>query len=292
MRLSLKLPLVGVLLFFLSLTACKQEEATAPSFEKSGVVKANRAYLDNFGIPPQGKAGEAFARIGYLPLREAPEKVRALPLFLFSENEPLQQILNRLVSGELQLPANLGLYNPFPDDLEVAATSLENPTLTLSLMTQLSWSDTDKAAAGRALAESVFQFSQVERVVVLLNGQPLPQMPAGGYRHEPGALDEVKPPELVLMAGMWEQGTDVLDELLVEFDRPITVNHFKLYTESGEAVDGEYFTSLFQMAVVVLPKDPTLYQEATILRAEWDVIDGLGRSNSGSTTMPLRRYEH
>ena len=94
------------------------------------------------------------------------------------------------------------------------------------------------------------------------------------------------------MAGMWERGGDSPDELLAEFDRPVKINNFKLFMRSGEAVDGEYFTSIFQMAVVVLPKDPTLYQESTVLRAEWDVVDGLERSNSGTTTLPLLRYEH
>jgi hypothetical protein len=46
------------------------------------------------------------------------------------------------------------------------------------------------------------------------------------------------------------------------------------------------------MAVVVLPGDKTLYKEGDVLRAEWDVVDIMGRANSGSSTMLLRRYEH
>ncbi|MGK2905105.1 MAG: GerMN domain-containing protein [Desulfuromonadales bacterium] len=292
MRPTTELALAGLCVALLALAGCRQEEVSAPAPVESGVVAANRAYLENFGEPPQGKAGEAFARVGYLPLLESPQQVRAFPLFLFSEKDQLQQILNRLVSGELPLPESFGLYNPFPADLQLTATSPENPALTLSLLSEVSWSDTDKAAAGRTLAESVFQFPRVEKVVVMLNGQPLAQMPADGYRHEPGALAAVRPPQLILMAGMWKRGSDRPDELLAEFDRPVKINNFKLYAKSGEVVEGEYFTSVFQMAVVVLPKDPTLYQESTVLRAEWDVVDGLGRSNSGSTTLPLLRYEH
>lgn len=284
--------LTGIVLALFFVAGCQEEEATAPATRNTGVVEANRTYLDNFGVPPQGKAGEAFARVCYLPLRDSPEKVRAIPLFLFSKKDELRQILERLVSGELEFPANFGLYNPFPDDLKVTASLPESSTVNLSLSSQQSWSVDDMEAAGLALAETVFQDDQVKHVFITLNGQPLPQMPAEGYRHSEARLDKIKPPGLVLMAGMWEKGTDNLDELLVEFDRPITVNKFKLYTNSGTTVDGEYFTSIFQMAVVVLPKEPGLYREGTILRAEWDVTDGLGRSNSGSTTMPLRRYEH
>ena len=127
---------------------------------------------------------------------------------------------------------------------------------------------------------------------VMLNGQPHPHMPGGGYSHQSELIAEITPPTLVLIAGMWEKGSDHLDELLVEFDRPITVNSIKLYDETGKKVEGEYYTSIFQMAVVVLPKNPDAFQPGTTLRAEWDVVDTLGRSNRGSNSMQLERFEH
>jgi hypothetical protein len=277
---------------FLSLVACQQEEGPAPAPQPSGIVTASQAYLDNFGEPPQGKAGEAFARVGYLPVHNAPDKVRAFPFFLFSKDGELRQILNRLTGGDLVFPENSTLYSPFPSDLMVTSASAEKGTQTLSLMTQQSWSEDDMASAGLSLAATVLQFEQTNKVVIMLNGRPLPQMPADGYVRDPGTLIAVEPPSLVLMAGMWEKGTDNLDELLVEFDRPIKVNSFKLYNSSEGSIEGEYFTSIFQMAVVVLPGDKTLYKEGDVLRAEWDVVDIMGRANSGSSTMPLRRYEH
>ena len=276
---------------FLSLFACQQEEPV-PASQPSGIVIASQAYLDNFGEPPQGKAGEAFARVGYLPVRKAPGKVRAFPLFLFSKDRELQQILSRLTGKELVFPESFGLYSPFPKDLKVTSASNEKGTQTLSLMTQQSWSADDIASAGLAMAATVLQFEQTNKVFIMLNGQPLPQMPADGYVLDPETLADVEPPSLVQMAGMWEQGTDNLDELLVEFDRPVKVNNFKLYNSSENSIEGEYFTSIFQMAVVVLPGDKTLYKEGDVLRAEWEVVDFMGRVNSGSSIMPLRRYEH
>ena len=276
---------------FLSLFACQQEEPV-PASQPSGIVIASQAYLENFGEPPQGKAGEAFARVGYLPVRKAPGKVRAFPLFLFSKDRELQQILSRLTGKELVFPESSGLYSPFTNDLKVTSASNEKGTQTLSLMTQQSWPADDIASAGLAMAATVLQFEQTNKVFIMLNGQPLPQMPADGYVPDPGTLADVEPPSLVLMAGMWEQGTDNLDELLVEFDRPVKVNNFKLYNSSENSIEGEYFTSIFQMAVVVLPGDKTLYKEGDVLRAEWEVVDFMGRVNSGSSTMPLRRYEH
>ncbi len=276
----------------LSLLACQPDQTTDPAPKDSGVVVATQAYLDNFGEPPQGKAGQAFARVGYLPVRHSPGKVRPFPLFLFSKEGELRQILNRLTSGELVFPQNSGFYNPFPGDLQVTSASPDNSTQTLSLMTRQSWPEDDMASAGLSLAATVFQFEQTSKVVIMLNGQPLPQMPEGGYLRSPESLLEVDPPALVLMAGMWEKGTDNLDELLIEFDRPVKVNSFKLYDSTEKSVEGEYFTSIFQMAVVILPEDRSLYQEGDLLRAEWDVSDDKGRTNSGTNTMALRRFEH
>jgi len=287
-NLSILIVLIVVFLF----VGCQKEEPSPTESKSSGLVVANQAYLESFGSPPQGKSGEAFARVGYLPIRESPAMVRPFPLFLFSDKAELAQILNRLVSDDLQFPKESGFFKPFPDDFTLGSISSEDDTVTLNLTTQQSWPDSEMEVAGLALAQTVFQFDQVKRVVMMLNGLPFPQMPDGGYLPAPGKIHAVGPPELALIAGTWEQGSDKLDELLVEFDRPITVNNFKLYDNSGKAVEGEYFTSIFQMAVVVLPDDPTLYTEATMLRAEWNVVDGLGRSNSGTTTMPLRRFEH
>ena len=281
---------LGIILLLL-LTACSQEEKN-PVTEQTGVVTSTQAYLDHFGEPPQGKAGRAYARVGYLPLKEDPEKVRPFPLFLFSEKDQLRQMLARLVSGELHLPEDFGLYNPFPGDVEVKSTPLGEPVVTVSLKSQASWPYPDQKAAGLAVAQTVVQFPEVKRVLVMLNGQPLPGMPEEGYQHSPQQVAEVAPPNLVLIAGMWEKGSARLDELLVEFDRPIKVNTFKLYDATGKKVEGKYYTSIFQMAVVILPKTPDSFEPGMTLRAEWAVVDFLGRSSRGSSSMSIQRLEH
>ncbi len=79
---------------------------------------------------------------------------------------------------------------------------------------------------------------------------------------------------------------------MVEFDRPIKVNSFKLSDASGEMIEGEYFTSIFQMAVIVHPENPELYKKGVRMHAEWEVVDYLGRIGQGSRTLPLHRYDH
>jgi hypothetical protein len=290
MRILLNIVPLAILVVVLFFSACQQEEKTSPA-QNTGVVKASQAYQDNFGTPPQGKAGQAFAFVGYLPLQKTPDKFRALPLFVFSEKEQMRQILERLISGELLQQRANDFYNPFPDDLIITVMPPQGRTSTLSLVTQQSWSSNDQAIGGRALAETTLQFAEIDNVLILLNGEPLTQIPVKGFLHDPQSLVKVEPPKLVMMVGMWEYGADALSEILVEFDRPIKVNSFKLYDKEDHVVDGDYFTSLFQMAVVVHPKKPERYQEAVLLRAEWNVVDELGRSNSGSDILPLQRFD-
>jgi hypothetical protein len=160
------------------------------------------------------------------------------------------------------------------------------------LVTAQQWKDESLRAGMIALMETALQFDEVKFVKVTLNGEPLPWIPDTGYQKRLDAIIDVPPPNLILMAGAWEKGQDDPEEILVEFDRPVKVNSFELYHLDGQKVEGEYFKSIFQMAVVVHPKSPELFQEGTSLRAEWNVVDELGRENSGVDTMPLEKFIH
>lgn len=281
--------LLGGVLFLFSLTSCQQQETTTVDI---GSIEANQAYRQYFGEPPKVNKGQGFARVGYLPLRKSPDKLRPIPLYLFTEQDQLEQLLRRLISGEILLPPASSLYQPFPADLQLNVSPLAEGTLTLTLTTQLKSSETDLAAAASALTETSVQFDAVKRVSILFNGKPLAQMPAAGFSHAPQKVAPVEPPNMIMIAGMWEQGAHSLGEILIDFDRPVKVNSFQLFDAAGKKVAGEYFTSAFDMAVVVHPENPQSYQAGTVLRAEWDVTDALGRSNNGVNTLPLRRFEH
>lgn len=281
--------LLGGLLFLFSLTSCQQQETTTSDI---GSIEANQAYLQYFGEPPIAKKGRGFARVGYLPLRKSPDRVRPIPFYLFAEQDQLEQLLKRLVGGELILPPDSSLYQPFPADLQLNVSPLEEGTLTLTLTMQLIPSETDLAAAALALTETSVQFDAVKRVRILFNGKPIAQMPAEGFSHTPQKVAPVEPPTMIMIAGMWEKGAQSLGEILIDFDRPVKVNSFQLFDASGQKVEGEYFTSAFDMAVVIHPENPQLYQDGTVFRVEWDVTDALGRSNNGVNTSPLQRFEH
>lgn len=280
-------PLAGALLCLLVVGGCKRDEAIDP--QGTGYVEANHAYQENFGNPPQAESGNAFARVVYLPLRSQPEKLRALPLFLLDQQDQLRRILQRLISGELLAQRDSPLYQPFPQGLAMELADVEGPDVTINLRTGEPWPPGDMLAGCRALAETALQFESVQRVIILVDGQPAPQMPASGFEHDQEILVRVLPPTVVMAAGVWEQGTAVPAELLVEFDRPIKIKNFQIYDRDGHAVDGNYFTSTFHMVVVIQPQVPVSFSAGDQVRVVWEVADELGRGNSGTSILPLRR---
>jgi len=267
-----------------------EQEGIPP--ESTGIVEATEAYLRYYGVPPQGKAGRAYAAVGYLPTRDNPSKIGPLPIFLFTEESQMEKVLAKLVSGELITSDKQRYDNPFPDDLEIHTKPIREDTLVLDLVTAHQWEGEVLHAGAVALMETALQYNDVKSAKVILNGVPLPWIPDDGYQQRLDMVTDVPPPDLILMAGAWENGHDQPEEILVEFDRPVTVNSFGLYHPDGRNVEGEYFKSIFQMAVVVHPKSPELFQEGTSLRAEWDVVDDLGRANSGIDTMQIKKFVH
>ena len=76
---------LGLFLAGCLVSGCR-EEASRPAEvpgESAVRVEATSAYLEHFGVPPQGEAGRAFARVGYLPVRKSPGRLVARPIFVF-----------------------------------------------------------------------------------------------------------------------------------------------------------------------------------------------------------------
>jgi hypothetical protein len=282
--------LLGIVTALLLLTGCPDEQQT--SDPESGYVSATEAYLTYFGKPPQGKEGRAFARVAYLPMTNDPGKIRALPIFLYDETDQVAKILQRLISDTLILPSDSNLHKPFPNDLQVTVSPVEDGTQTLHLETAQSWDKTSQELTARAFAETALQFVGTRRVRVTLNDKPLPAMPSEGYKHQPDMIDDVGLPQLVLMAGVWNAEDSAPAELLIEFDRPVRLNVFSLTDADGNKVEGDYYISIFQMAVVVHPEEPGRYQAGTPLHAVWDITDDLGRRSQGEKTLSLIRFTH
>jgi len=282
-----------VLLFIglsLVLLGCQNERESPP--DKTGIIELNDAYIKHFGELPPAKAGRAYATVAYLPMKDNPEKVGALPIFLFTPENKLEKVLQKLISGELTLTQKSKFYNPFPADLRMTIQSTEGGTLTLGLSSRSTWSDEGRRAAVTALTETSLQFEGIDAVKVYINNTALSDMPTSGYRHDAQLIEETTPPSLILMTGDWEANKDEPEEVLIEFDRPVKIKSFSLFHQDGHKVEGDYYTSIFQMAVVVHPSEPGQLKEGAMLRAEWNVVDFRGRESRGVDLLPLKKYEH
>lgn len=278
-----------ILLFIFFTIGCQQEQQSS---REQGVVEANDAYLNNFGAPPYETKGRAFARVGYLPLRSNPNLLRAIPLFLFTDQNQLGHILKKLTSGELNLPAESDIYDPFEKNINITIKSLEDGLLVLDLSATKAWSAFNLGAVSRVITETAVQFPDVSHVRLLLDGQPFVNMPKDGFVHNPEDLTEVDKPTLVDITGTWHKDEEELEEIAVLFNRPIKINGFALYDKARKKVAGEYFTSILQMAVVIHPDNPDALKEGTVLQAEWDITDRMGRTNTGTNRLPLKYVEH
>jgi hypothetical protein len=278
-----------VLLTVALLAGCEKKSPPPPT----GTVQASPAYMEYFGQPPTPESGTCFARVGYYPLRGDAEKVRPVPFFLFREEGQLALLLERLVSDEVTFPAESTHFNPFPVGARIQIHALEEGVLELAL--NLGGTDAgsaELAAMAASLTETAVQFDEVNKVRIMLDGAPLAGMPDGGFGHEPKRIATPDAPLLLMVVGNWEHGAEDPEEILANFDRPVTVSNFRLRDASDREVQGNYFQSVFNMAVVIHPEDPSLFREGVTLSAEWEVVDGLGRHGQAEGDFRLQRHEH
>jgi hypothetical protein len=283
--------LLGATMLF-SLIGCDSgSELSSNLALDKGIVEANQAYLSHFGSAPEVNSGTAYARVGYFPLKDKPGKVGAMPMFLLTQNDQMVKILENIARNEMMVFGNTPYYNPFPEDFTLDI-SLNDNIATINIQTTEEWKKEDQKAATLALTETALQFDQVKSVSIMLNGNLVDEMPQHGSMHNENAIVEVGPPKLILIAGVWEGKQKEPEEILIEFDRPVILENFELTHPDGQKVQGDYYQSIFQMAVVVHPEFPEMFQEGTKLKAQWQAIDLLGRSNQGTDTLALIRFNH
>lgn len=278
---------VVVLLVFL-LFGCQQQE---PTESATGKVYPSVAYKKYFGEPPVPQQGYAYAHVGYLPLKDSSGKVGPIPLFLFNENGHLDRILSQLFSEQLVVPVRSKLSPPAAQGVQLTQLDQAGDTLMVYLQVSADMSF-DRTGIDRAVIETATQFEEINRVQIFYNDEPSEQQPLEGYQSLSEAIAPVEPPMLLDVAGIWEPGATGPEEILINFDRPVTINGFRLLNKSGEQIGGKYYISMFNMAVVVHPAEPEKFTEGMVLNVSWDVDDFLGRGNSALDSLTLSRREH
>ena len=89
-----------------------------------------------------------------------------------------------------------------------------------------------------------------------------------------------------------DKGAKMIEGVHVYFDRPVDVKDFSLADQNGKPFAGEIFHSVFDMAAVLKPKDPSLFTAGMPIKVRWKVADKKGRSAEGEKILPLEIKEH
>jgi hypothetical protein len=284
------LGLVVVAMAVLLLAGCDRSEKR-PAVP--GSVRANAAFRQHFGEPPLPAQGTCYARVGYYPLASDPVRVRAVPLFLFRESGQLPLLLERLLDPGWDFAPHSDLHNPFPPGSRARITEQTGNGVIIDLI--LPATETGEANLAVMLAplvETALQFEELERVFITVNGIRPAAMPAEGFRHDARRIAPVGPPLPLMVVGSWVAGEANPEEVLVNFDRPVAINDFKVTDAAGREIKGDYYRAGFDMAVVVHPAEPHTMQEGMVLTVSWAATDRLGRTSSGEQIFTLQRHDH
>jgi germination protein M len=62
--------------------------------------------------------------------------------------------------------------------------------------------------------------------------------------------------------------------------------------KSGKPFVGDAYHSVFEMAGVLKPKDPTQFKDGMPVKVHWKVVDKLGRPAEGDKEYSLEEKEH
>jgi hypothetical protein len=278
------------LLLFLSMalllaSGCRKEEAKAPA---GGVVTATATYEKYFGPPPAVLEGEAFAVAGFLPVVGTPGKVRPIPLFMITKGRRPDLLISHLLAlPEFSLPP--GLVNPFPPGTRLESYSVQGDTAELTLSFPSNAAN-DMQGIVAAIGHSLAQFPEIRRVRVKAGGALLAGIPPEGVFPDPRDILEPEAPRPVAVVCSWEEGRP--REVSVFFDRPVTVQEIRLATADGRPLAGDFYRSVFDMAVVIHPDDPAQIADGMPVTVDWRAADPLGRAGAGRDTFHLRHLEH
>lgn len=288
---------VFLLLLVLSLVllGCqkKQDELKDEPQTRSGRVEATSAYRAYFGEPPTVPEGLCFAVVGFYALQDQPGQLMPVPHFTFALTDRPRLVLEQVMMGGEPLGMEHLFVNPFPQGSLINSFALNENLASVDFSREiLDVAPELQPALLASLAHTLLQFDEIEKLRVTANGQPLPYAPDQGLLSaDPALVMEPHPPSL-LQAFLHDDEDAIPGEMLIFFDRPVTIKAFSLEFPQAKAVCGDYFTSVFDMAVVVHPEDAGRIRVGDEVFISWHVVDGRGREARGEAFFPLGHLSH
>lgn len=280
------------IVFFTTLVACTRSQE--PPASKQVRVSATKAFEKYFGPAPSTDKGTCYAFVIYFPSAKEPGKVVPLPFFSFDEPSLKKVAAQRLTGGMSEKSYRGEIFQPFPPGVRLLALSEKNGAVTVNFSGELLGAkpnDASERALLDALVLTLSQFSGVKEVHVQVDGRQsrLDKMLR--------AVDErtVLPPSaprLLSVTAMREKGARHVEEVNAFFDRPVEIKVLQISAADGRPFEGDIYHSVFDMAGVLKPKDPTVFNAGMPIKVRWNVTDKLGRNAAGESEMPLEVKEH
>lgn len=276
------LSLVGFLIYAISFH--KKEIPV----EKPGKVIATPAYVKYFGAVPEVDKGVAYAFVIYFPSSKTPGKVVPFPFFTFDEGSLKKVAIERLLGG-MDIGSYQGEFTTFPRGSRLMAINDDQGSVTVNLSKELDTS-TD-AAIAHALALTLYQFKGVKDIRLQVDGKESPLSVLTKDAND-SAVEQPSPPRLLSVTAMRDKGAKDIEDLNAFFDRPVDVKELKMFSKDGQPIAGDLYHSVFDMAAVLKPKDPSQFKERMPIKVRWKVADKLGRQTEGDNVWLLEVKQH
>lgn len=256
--------------------------------EKPGHVIATSAYEKYFGAAPSVDKGMAYAFVIYFPSSKTPGKVVPFPFFTFDEGSLKKVAIERLLGG-MDTGNYQGEFIPFPSGSRLMAINDDQGTVTINLSKELDKSV--EAGTAHALALTLRQFKGVKDIRIQVEGKES-LLSALAKSAADSAIQQPSPPRLLTVTAMRDKGAKDVEDVNAFFDRPVDVKELKMFSKDGQPFAGDLYHSVFDMAAVLKPKDPSQFKESMRIKVRWKVVDKLGRQAEGENGWLLEVKTH
>lgn len=263
------------------------QEKVMPS-EQPGRVITTTAYEKYFGAAPFVDKGTAFAFVIYFPSKKEPGKVVPFPFFTFDEGSLKKVSVERLL-GSMDTGSYRGEFLSFPGGTHLIGVKDDNGTIVVNLSKELG--ALSEVGLAHAVSLTLRQFNGVKDVKFQVDGKESP-LNSLGESSDDNAVQQPSPPRLLSVTAIRDKGAENIEDVNVFFDRPVEVKELQLLSKDGQPFAGDIYHSVFDMAAVLKPKDPSSFKEHMPITVRWKVVDKLGRQSEGEKIWSLEVKEH
>src|SRR6185369_17129862 len=143
----------------------------------------------------------------------------------------------------------------------------------------------------RALVLTLHQFQGVKDIRLQVEGKESP-ISALVKNVDESAVRQPSPPRLLSVTAMRDKGARNIEDVNAFFDRPVDIKELTLLSKDGLPFAGDMFHSVFDMAAVLKPKEPSQFKERMPVKVRWKVVDKMGRQAEGDNVWLLEVKEH